>query len=51
MIAFNVAQDRVEKIRRLDFELITSANLANSSFCFGEFGSSWTEQTESGSKQ
>ena len=42
-VALNLAQDRIEKLRQLDFELITSANLNDNSFYFGEFGSSWTE--------
>ena len=50
-VALNLAQDRVEKIRQLDFELITPTNLSNNAFYFGEFGSSWTEQTEGGSKE
>lgn len=49
-VALNLAQDRVEKIRQLDFELITPGNLADNSFYFGEFGSSWKEQTEAGQK-
>jgi type II secretory pathway pseudopilin PulG len=49
-VALNLAQDRVEKIRQLDFELITPTNLANNAFYFGEFGSSWTEQTEGGER-
>jgi prepilin-type N-terminal cleavage/methylation domain-containing protein len=49
-VALNIAQDRVEKLRQLDFELITQENLHSNDFYFGEFGSSWTEQTEGGSK-
>jgi prepilin-type N-terminal cleavage/methylation domain-containing protein len=49
-VALNIAQDRVEKLRQLDFELITQENLQSNDFYFGEFGSSWTEQTEGGSK-
>jgi type II secretory pathway pseudopilin PulG len=49
-VAINVAQDRIEKLRHLDFELITEANLLDNSFYFGEFGDSWTEHTESGQK-
>ena len=49
-VALNLAQDRIEKLRQVDFELITPANLADNSFYFGEFGSSWTEQTEAGQK-
>ena len=51
LLALNLAQDRVEKIRQLDFELITEDNLRSGAFYFGEFGSTWMEQTESGSKQ
>jgi prepilin-type N-terminal cleavage/methylation domain-containing protein len=47
-VALNLAQDRVEKLRQIDFELITPGNLADNDFYFGEFGSSWKEQTEGG---
>ena len=49
-VALQVAQDRIEKLRQLDFELITPENLSDNSFYFGEFGTSWTEETESGEK-
>ncbi len=49
-VALNVAQDRIEKLRQLDFELVTEENLADNSFYFGEFGDTWTEATESGTK-
>lgn len=41
-IALNVAQDRMEKIRQLDFDQITQANLESSSFAGGQFGTTWT---------
>ena len=40
--ATNIAQDRVEKIRTLDFIDITSDNLNNSAFADNEFGTSFT---------
>jgi prepilin-type N-terminal cleavage/methylation domain-containing protein len=49
-VALNVAQDRMEKLRQLDFELITVENLSDNSFYFGEFGDTWTEQTENGTR-
>ena len=49
-IALNVAQDRIEKLRQLDYELVTEGNLSDNDFYFGEFGDSWTEQTENGSR-
>jgi type II secretory pathway pseudopilin PulG len=49
-VALQVAQDRIEKLRQLDFELITPDNLSDNSFYFGEFGTSWTEETETGEK-
>ncbi len=47
-VALNVAQDRMEKLRQLDYELITEDNLGDNAFYFGQFGDSWTEQTENG---
>jgi len=44
-IALNVAQDRMEKIRQLDFDQITQANLESSSFAGGQFGTTWTTYT------
>ncbi|HEY5472502.1 MAG TPA: prepilin-type N-terminal cleavage/methylation domain-containing protein, partial [Candidatus Limnocylindrales bacterium] len=41
-IALNVAQDRMEKIRQLDFDQITPANLESSTFAGGQFGTTWT---------
>jgi type II secretory pathway pseudopilin PulG len=50
-VALNIAQDRMEKLRQLDFELVTEANLNDGAFYFGEFGDTWTEHTESGTRQ
>jgi type II secretory pathway pseudopilin PulG len=44
----SVARDRIEKLREVPFEAIDTANLNSNTFYFGEFGDSWTEQTESG---
>jgi prepilin-type N-terminal cleavage/methylation domain-containing protein len=49
-VALNLAQDRIEKLRQVGFELITRANLASDAFYFGEFGSTWKEQTETGQR-
>lgn len=49
-VALQVAQDRVEKLRQLDFELITPENLSDNNFYFGEFGTTWTEETENGER-
>lgn len=49
-IALNVAQDRIEKLRQLDYELITTDNLVDNAFYFGAFGDTWEEQTENGTR-
>jgi prepilin-type N-terminal cleavage/methylation domain-containing protein len=41
-IALNLAQDRVEKVRALDYDDLTVANLQSSSFAGGQFGTTWT---------
>jgi len=41
-IALNVAQDRMEKIRQLDYDQITKANLESATFAGGQFGKEWT---------
>ena len=40
--ATNLAQDRIEKIRMLDFIDITAGNLSSSSFADNEFGTTFT---------
>ncbi|MDI9600303.1 MAG: prepilin-type N-terminal cleavage/methylation domain-containing protein [Acidobacteriota bacterium] len=47
-VALQVAQDRIEKLRQLDFELITTDNLNNNSYFIGDSPNTWTEQTEGG---
>ena len=37
-VALNLAQDRVEKVRRLDYDLITESNLNDLTFQGGQFG-------------
>jgi prepilin-type N-terminal cleavage/methylation domain-containing protein len=37
-VALNLAQDRVEKVRRLDYDLITESNLTSLTFQGGHFG-------------
>jgi len=41
-IALNVAQDRMEKIRQLDYDQITKANLESATFGGEQFGKEWT---------
>jgi prepilin-type N-terminal cleavage/methylation domain-containing protein len=41
-IALNVAQDRMEKIRQLDYDQITTANLESATFAGEQFGEVWT---------
>ena len=41
-IALNVAQDRMEKIRQLDYDQITKANLESATFAGQQFGKEWT---------
>jgi prepilin-type N-terminal cleavage/methylation domain-containing protein len=41
-IALNLAQDRVEKIRALNYDDLTVANLQSSTFAGGQFGTTWT---------
>ena len=47
-IALNLAQDRIEKVRQLDFDQITLANLQSSSFANSQFGTSWTSYSGGG---
>ena len=49
-IALSVAQDRIEKIRELGYEELTSANLNSSSFHFGMFGTTATDTAGSSTK-
>ena len=41
-IALNVAQDRLEKIRQLDFDQITIDNVESATFAGGQFGTEFT---------
>lgn len=41
-ICTQVAQDKIEKIRQLDYDSITTANLGSSSFAGGQYGTTWT---------
>lgn len=50
-IALNLAQDRIEKVRQLDFDQITKENLDSSTFAGGQFGTAWTATSGGGSKQ
>ncbi|HJW74583.1 MAG TPA: prepilin-type N-terminal cleavage/methylation domain-containing protein, partial [Thermoleophilia bacterium] len=44
-ICTQIAQDKIEKIRQLDYDSITTANLGSSSFAGGQYGTSWTYYT------
>ena len=50
VLAVNAAQDRIEKIRQIDFDQITVANLSSTGFYFGQFGPTWTEMTAAGTR-
>jgi len=50
MLASNIAQDRIEKVRQLDYDVLTLANLNSGSFYFGQFGTTWTQATASGNR-
>jgi Tfp pilus assembly protein PilE len=47
-VALQLAQDRIEKVRQIDYDLITQVNLEDPSFASGQFGPSWTYTTASG---
>ena len=40
-VALQVAQDKIEKVRQLDYDQITQANLESASYAGGQFGSYW----------
>jgi type II secretory pathway pseudopilin PulG len=40
-IALQVAQDKIEKVRQLDYDQITQANLESGSYAGGQFGTTW----------
>jgi type II secretory pathway pseudopilin PulG len=58
VVAANAAQDRIEKIRQLDWDQIvadkanpgTTPNLYNPSFYFSSFGPTWIEETANGDR-
>jgi len=47
-IALQLAQDKIEKVRALDYDLITQANLESNTFANGQFGTSVTWATGGG---
>jgi type II secretory pathway pseudopilin PulG len=47
-IALNLAQDRIEKVRQLDFDQITLANLQSGTGQYSQFGTSWTSYSGGG---
>jgi prepilin-type N-terminal cleavage/methylation domain-containing protein len=49
-IALNIAQDRIEKIRQLDYDDITVPNLEDSSFFGGQFGKTYDYRRNGSSK-
>lgn len=40
-VALQVAQDKIEKVRQLDYDQITAANLGSASYAGGQFGPYW----------
>lgn len=50
VVALNVAQDRLEKVRQLDFDQITQANLESSTFYGNQFGTTATSYSGSSSR-
>ena len=50
-VALQVAQDKIEKVRQLDYDQITAANLANASYAGGQFGSYWDSVRNSNTKR
>lgn len=49
-IALNLAQDRIEKIRGLNYDDITQDDLQSPGFAGGQFGTSWTAYTGDASR-
>lgn len=47
-VSLQLAQDKLEKVRGLDYDLITQANLQSSSFADGQFGTSVSWATGGG---
>jgi type II secretory pathway pseudopilin PulG len=47
-VALQLAQDKLEKVRGLDYDLITQANLQSSTFADGQFGTSVSWATGGG---
>ena len=50
-VALNVAQDRIEKIRQLDYDLLTEDNLGSTTFSGGGFGLTATVSGGSDTKE
>ncbi len=50
-VALQVAQDKIEKIRQLDYDQITAANLSSASYAGGQFGSYWDSVRNSNTKR
>ena len=40
-IALQVAQDKIEKVRQLDYDQLTQGNLESATFAGGQFGTTW----------
>jgi prepilin-type N-terminal cleavage/methylation domain-containing protein len=49
-IALNIAQDRIEKVRQLDFDDVTTPNLESSTFYGGQFGKTYVDTRNGKSK-
>ena len=40
-VALQIAQDKIEKVRQLDYDQITAANLSSGTYASGQFGPYW----------
>jgi prepilin-type N-terminal cleavage/methylation domain-containing protein len=49
-IALNIAQDRIEKIRQLDFDDVTTLHLEDSNFYGGQFGKTYVDTRDGKSR-
>lgn len=48
-ISLNIARDKLERMRQLDYDSITVPNLNSTTFADGQFGTSWVAQSGTGS--
>ncbi len=50
-IALQIAQDKIEKVRQLDYDQITNENLASTAYAGGQFGPHWDFVRQGASKR